>query len=140
VHDKDYGLAVSYCTSAEDWSGVGRIVDQVLKEYVTGGELPRYGDGYHGFIVALGSERFAKYASTIAPTAQQLRTQNVQQGIFAHRLLFTVRYAQYHELRSQGNLADAAQELISIFYDDLAPKSWWAVLLSDAVELLQNGT
>ncbi|KAF8713566.1 hypothetical protein AX14_012920 [Amanita brunnescens Koide BX004] len=121
VQYKDYGLAVSYCTSAEDWSGVGRIVDQVLKEYITS-----------------GAEKFAKYASTIAPTAQQLRTQNVQQGIFVHRLLFAVRYAQYHELRGQGNLADAAQELISIFYDDLAPKSWWAVLLSDAIELLQN--
>ncbi|KAF8343506.1 Nup85 nucleoporin-domain-containing protein [Amanita rubescens] len=112
VQDKDYGLAVSYCTSAEDWSGLGRIVDQVLKEYVTN-----------------GTEKFAKYASTIAPTVQQLRTQN---------LLFAVRYAQFHEFLNQGNLADAAQELISIFYDDLAPKSWWAVLLNDAIELLSN--
>ncbi len=87
----------------------------------------------------LGTEKFAKYASTIAPTVQQLRTQNVQQGIFVHRLLFAVRYAQFHEFRSQGNLADAAQELVSIFYDDLAPKSWWAVLLNDSIELLQNG-
>lgn len=87
-----------------------------------------------------GTEKFAKYASTIAPTVQQLRTQNVQQGIFVHRLLFAVRYAQFHEFQSQGNVADAAQELVSIFYDDLAPKSWWAVLLNDAIELLQNGT
>ncbi|KAK2465707.1 hypothetical protein APHAL10511_002251 [Amanita phalloides] len=121
VQDKDYGLAVSYCTSAEDWSGLGRIVEQVLKEYVIS-----------------GPEKFAKYASTIAPTVRQLRTQNVQQGICVHRLLFAVRYAQFHEHRRQGNLVDAAQELVSIFFDDLAPKSWWAVLLNDAIELLQG--
>lgn len=37
VSDKDYGLAVSYCISAEDWRGLGRIVDRVLDEYITSG-------------------------------------------------------------------------------------------------------
>ena len=34
VREKKYGLAVSYCTSAEDWPGLGRIVDLVLDEYI----------------------------------------------------------------------------------------------------------
>lgn len=91
------------------------------------------------FIAISGPENFAKHTSTIAPTVQQLRTQSSPQGVFLHRLLFVVRYAQFHELRKQGRSHDAALELVSMFYDDLAPKQWWAVLLSDAIELLQNG-
>ncbi|KAF8996075.1 hypothetical protein BDZ89DRAFT_1259521 [Hymenopellis radicata] len=34
VNDQDYGLAVSYCMSAEDWPGLGRLVDRVLDEYL----------------------------------------------------------------------------------------------------------
>jgi nuclear pore complex protein Nup85 len=37
VEDKDFGLAVSYCASAEDWPGLGRVVDRVLEEYITNG-------------------------------------------------------------------------------------------------------
>jgi len=37
VSNKDYGLAISYCLSAEDWRGVGRVVDSVLDEYVING-------------------------------------------------------------------------------------------------------
>ncbi|KAF8637523.1 hypothetical protein AX17_002767 [Amanita inopinata Kibby_2008] len=121
VQDKGYGLAVSYCTSAEDWSGLGHIVDQILEEYVES-----------------GPEQFSRYALTVAPTVQQLRTQDTFQGVFVHRLLFAVRYAHFHELRREERYQNAATELVSIFYDDLAPKCWWAVLLSDSVELLQN--
>ncbi|KAM6496834.1 Nucleoporin Nup85-like protein [Amanita muscaria] len=122
VQDKHYGLAVSYCISAEDWSGLGRIVNQVLEEYVTS-----------------GPESFAKHTSTIASTVQQLQAQESHlHGVLAHRLLFAVRYAQFHELRKQGHDHEAALELISMFYDDLAPKQWWAVLLSDGIEFFQN--
>jgi hypothetical protein len=38
VNEKDYGLAVSYCTSAEDWPGLGRVVDRVLEEYIISGK------------------------------------------------------------------------------------------------------
>jgi len=37
VREKDYGLAVSYCTSAEDWRGLGGVVDRVLEEYIISG-------------------------------------------------------------------------------------------------------
>lgn len=38
VREKDYGLAVSYCSSAEDWQGLGRVVDRVLDEYILSGK------------------------------------------------------------------------------------------------------
>ena len=37
MEDKEFGLAVSYCASAEDWPGLGRVVDRVLEEYITNG-------------------------------------------------------------------------------------------------------
>lgn len=38
VQEKEYGLALSYCTSAEDWPGLGRVIDRVLDEYIDGGK------------------------------------------------------------------------------------------------------
>ena len=38
IREKEYGLAISYCTSAEDWAGLGRVVDLVLEEYIAQGK------------------------------------------------------------------------------------------------------
>lgn len=37
VQKKEYGLALSYCSSAEDWPGLGRVVDRILQEYIYAG-------------------------------------------------------------------------------------------------------
>jgi nuclear pore complex protein Nup85 len=34
---REYGLAVSYATSAENWTWLGRIVDSILAEYIEHG-------------------------------------------------------------------------------------------------------
>ena len=39
LNEKEYGLAVAYSASAEDWSGLGRIVDCVLDAYLKEGAL-----------------------------------------------------------------------------------------------------
>ncbi|KAJ7066584.1 nucleoporin Nup85-like protein [Mycena amicta] len=122
VREKDYGLAVSYCCSAEDWQGLGRVIDRLLDEYVVSG--PTY---------------FAQYASDIAPSLQSLGSQNLSsQGVFIHRLMFAVRYSNFQQLRTkQDQLQNAASDLVAMFRDDVAPKLWWAVILCDAVDLLQ---
>ncbi|KAH9479690.1 Nuclear pore complex protein Nup85 [Psilocybe cubensis] len=120
VSEKDYGLAVSYCTSAEDWRGLARIVDRVLDEYITSG--PR---------------KFTQYALAIAPSVQELRLQSAIQGVFVHRLIFAVRYARFHELVDKQEYEDAAADLLAIFIEDVAPTSWWAVVLCDATKLLR---
>ncbi len=51
--------------------------------------------------------------------------------------MFAVRFAEYHQRRINSELQDAAFDLITMLRDDIAPKSWWAVVLSDAVDLLQ---
>lgn len=40
VQKKEYGLALSYCSSAEDWPGLGRVVDRILQEYIHTGSAP----------------------------------------------------------------------------------------------------
>lgn len=38
----------------------------------------------------------------------------------------------------QQDVEEAALDLVNMLQDDIAPKSWWAVLLCDAVTLLQS--
>ncbi|KAG1817067.1 Nup85 nucleoporin-domain-containing protein [Suillus subaureus] len=121
VQEKEYGLALSYSSSAEDWPGLGRVVDRVLQEYITA-----------------GPEQFTRYVAGIAPSLQALQMQSGAQGIFIHRLMFAVRYAEFHQRLSNQDLQDAAWDLVSMFHDGLTPKSWWAVLLCDSQQLLQH--
>ncbi|KAG5654215.1 hypothetical protein H0H81_006249, partial [Sphagnurus paluster] len=109
IREKDYGLAVAYCISAEDWPGLGGVVDRVLEEYISN-----------------------------APSVQELRNRPLHRGVFTHRLQFAVRYGHFHRLLEEHELYDAASDLIAMFHDDLAPKSWWAILLCDSVPLLQH--
>ena len=37
MREREYGLAVSYCVSAEDWTGLGRVVNCMLDVYITQG-------------------------------------------------------------------------------------------------------
>ncbi|KAG6841451.1 hypothetical protein C0991_010876 [Blastosporella zonata] len=121
VSRKEYGLSAAYCISAEDWPGLGRVVERVLEEYILS-----------------GPSDFANYAAAIAPSIQELHNRPIHQGIFAHRLLFAVRYAHFHQLVEMHELQDAAADLVAIFREDLAPRAWWAVLLSDSIQLLQE--
>ncbi|KAF8998522.1 nucleoporin Nup85-like protein [Cyathus striatus] len=123
MQDKAYGLAISYCASAEDWPGLGRIVDRVLDEYIISGPYT-----------------FTQYASAIAPSIPDLRTRAAAQGIFFHRLIFAVQYARFHELLQNNNYEEAAANLAAIFEEDIAPESWWALVLCDALPLLSAST
>ncbi|KAG6332234.1 hypothetical protein ID866_6855 [Astraeus odoratus] len=120
VQHKEYGLAISYCSSAEDWPGLGRVVDRVLQEYIRA-----------------GPEQYTKFVSGIAPSLQALRVNAAAHGVFVHRLMFAVRYAEFHQRLLNEELQDAAWDLVSMFQEDIAPKSWWSVLLCDAMDLLE---
>lgn len=53
--------------------------------------------------------------------------------------MFAVRYAEFHQRLLVRDLQNAASDLVSMFQDDIAPKSWWPVLLYDSMQLLQYG-
>ncbi|KAI0294307.1 Nup85 nucleoporin-domain-containing protein [Multifurca ochricompacta] len=118
---REYGLAVSYTTSAENWTWLGRIVDAILAEYIK-----------HG------PEVFARSVAAVAPSLQELRAHPGADGVFTHRLMFAVRYAEFHQRRLSGDLQEAALDILTMFNEDLAPKMWWGVLLCDAVELVRH--
>jgi len=124
MNERQYGLAISYYTSAEDWPGLGRVIDQVLNEYI-----------------AQGPAKFTSLVAEIAPSLQTLRSaadtsDYPMHGIFLHRLMFIVKYAEFHQRKMSNDLVEAAADLISMFEDDIAPTSWWGVLLQDSVEFL----
>ena len=90
----------------------------------------------------LGPVSFASMIANIAPTLQSLRSQagDDLNGVFIHRLRFAVRSAEFHQRKLTGELEDAALDVIEIFQEEIAPSSWWAVILCDALDLLQNST
>jgi nuclear pore complex protein Nup85 len=139
VQKKDYGLAVSYCISAEDWVGLGQVVDRVLDEYIINGlcylKIFRFAANMLNFE---GPQIFSQYAVAIAPSAQKLRTPKGH-GLSVHRLVFAVQYAHLHELFERHEYQEAANRIVSIFSQDVVPKSWWAIVLCDAVQLLEYG-
>ncbi|KAJ4479675.1 nucleoporin Nup85-like protein [Lentinula edodes] len=122
VRSRDYGMAVTYSTSAEDWTGLGRVIDAVLDEYIQNGPVV-----------------FAGYASNIAPSMDEIQSSSRTHQIFAHRLMFTVRYSQMHKMRLERDYPNAALDLLGLLRDEIAPRSWWPILLCDAVEFLQYG-
>ena len=88
---------------------------------------------------SLGPAQFARYVADVAPSLQALRMQPESPGVFIHRLMFAVRYAEFQRRRMDQELQEAAQDLVAMFHEDIAPKSWWGILLCDAVDLLQGG-
>lgn len=84
--------------------------------------------------------KFAEMVADIAPSLQQLEVQSGPSGIFVHRLVFAVRYAEFHQRRMNNDIQGAALDLIALFTQDLVPKSWWAVVLCDSIDFLQFST
>ncbi|KZT72019.1 hypothetical protein DAEQUDRAFT_723669 [Daedalea quercina L-15889] len=122
MKEREYGLAISYYVSAEDWTGLGHVVDRMLDVYI-----------------AHGPRQYAQSVAKIAPSLRTLRSESKANGVFIYRLMFAVRFAEFHHRRLNGDLQEAAFDIISMMREEIAPKSWWAVLLWDVVELLQNG-
>lgn len=142
---KDYGLAVAYCASAEDWAGLGRVVDYVLEEYVTSGISPLFlfspvaRPDLHLLVLPTGAQHFISQASAISGTMQELYTKGPSHWVFYHRFMFVSRYAQLHESLASNDLTAAAKTVVSIIRDELVPRAWGPIVLSDAIPLIRFG-
>lgn len=53
--------------------------------------------------------------------------------------MFVIRFAEFHQRRASGDGQGAAMDVVAMFREDIVPQAWWAVLLCDAAELLQDG-
>ena len=79
--------------------------------------------------------------SKIEPSLEALRKQpsSTANGVFIYRLMFAVHFAEFHKQRLSGHLHEAAKEAVTMLKEEIAPRSWWAVVLSDSVDLLLYG-
>ncbi|GJJ11510.1 hypothetical protein Clacol_005743 [Clathrus columnatus] len=112
-----YNLAISYYTSAEDWIGVSRVVDILLSRSLKG-----------------DTKEFIASVTEIAPTLRQ--PSSYSQISIRRRLTFLIKYAEFQTRWQNGDLQDAAWDLITMFREELVPKSWWGVLLKQAGDML----
>lgn len=103
---------------------------------------PRHSINFINLIInnGTGPEHFARSMVAVAPSLHELRSAYpTVNGVFIHRLTFAVRYAEFHRQRLDGDLQDAALDLVALFQEEIAPRGWWGVLLLDATELLKAG-
>lgn len=117
----DYGLAISYYLTAGEYVGIGRAANRLLDEYI-----------------ASGAQAFVEKVGQIA-SGLQLPEDLGEQAVYAHRLVFVQRYAEFRKLCIEGDLSLAAEHLIDMFNAEIVPRAWWAVLLADACDLLGTG-
>ena len=88
--------------------------------------------------LATGADAFIELARTIpADLPQPIKA---EEAIFVQRLSFAQGYAEFLRARKDNDLASAAEYLVDLFSSEIAPSSWWAVLLTDAADLLAGGT
>lgn len=91
-------------------------------------------------VMILGPLRYVSLVSDIAPLLRELKKDAGPHGVFVQRLEFAIRYAEFHQHNNLADTENAASALMSIFEENLSPRSWWAVLLNDAIPLLQDGS
>ena len=140
VQQKECGLAISYCVSAEDWPRLGNVVDCVLQEYVHAGELSTHSQCHNLKLNGNSRSRAVhKVCIQYCPIAAGIACKLC--GTWCLHLLIDVCCVEHgvHQRLFDWGLQDAAWDLISMFQEDMALKSWWVVLLCNAVELLQYG-
>lgn len=78
--------------------------------------------------------------ASVSEVAPSLQYHSYGQSIFQRRLYFLVRYAEFHTHLSQGDIQEAAWDVVSMFRDEIVPKPWWGTLLKQAgALLLQDG-
>lgn len=90
-------------------------------------------------LMNIGPSRFVALVSDVAPLLRELKNDAGPHAVFVQRLEFAIRYAEFHQHDLKGDMENAGSALMSIFEESLSPSSWLAVLLNDAIPLLQDG-
>lgn len=132
---------------ARDGRGVGEIADLLLQVYITKGArhplllLPdRIVEGK-----ITGADEFLSQVATIPRALLPLSSRSADENerdlagdMFASRLQFIARYAEFHEMFARGERKDAARFLVVMLSARVVPKWWWGVVLLDAGGMLDG--
>ncbi|EPQ31250.1 uncharacterized protein PFL1_01435 [Pseudozyma flocculosa PF-1] len=129
TQERRYGVAVAYCVRAGDATQIRQISDQLLDEYVE--------RGAETFMALVDSIP----QSLLAPVGEFGGAADDEglsaRGLFSTRLAFLARYRDFHRLYAEANLRAAAQLLAELITSEAAPEAFLAVLLVDAIPLLE---
>jgi nuclear pore complex protein Nup85 len=124
---------VAYCVRAGDATQVRRIADLVLDEYVEKGAAE--------FIALVDTFPPSLLQSTSRLPSVGLHTNGTygkDRSLYSERLAFLGKYRDFHKLYSEDRLHEATAVLVSTLIENQAPERFWAVLLLDAVPLLES--
>ncbi|KAF9952220.1 Nucleoporin nup85 [Mortierella alpina] len=105
-----YGLALQHFITSKDPDQVARVVDNLMLRYLGSGNLD---------------------LEDSLDAIQGLTTQNVH-------IEFLLNYVQFHFDYKDGKIKEAGETLVSLLKTGVAPMKYWAVLMFDALPLLEN--
>ncbi|PWN52416.1 Nucleoporin, Nup85-like protein [Violaceomyces palustris] len=136
--EQRYGLAVAYCVRAGDGAQIRRISDTLLEEYIDQGaeKFVALVDSIPSSLLRPKQPGFSNGQDAV-PTNEDEPFGDLGKGFFSTRLAFLARYRDFHRLYSEGRFRAAAQLLVELVTSEAAPETFWAVLLVDAIPLLE---
>ncbi|GAA5864380.1 hypothetical protein JCM3774_002771 [Rhodotorula dairenensis] len=146
VDRKRYGEAVAYAVRAGDGTKVARIAELIGEEYVVSGQ-----EAFVKHVDSLPTS-LLRPSDTDEPSTPTSPTTSGGLASLAHlpsltsdalrphlsRLSFLARYRDFLALYAAGARREAAQLLVLLLTSGVAPHKWWAVMLLDAVPLLET--
>ncbi|XP_033630190.1 nuclear pore complex protein Nup85-like [Asterias rubens] len=103
------GSALSWCIRSKDAAFATFLSDRFLSEYSAGGGFSNL-----DLIDNLGAAM-----------------------LLSDRLTFLGKYREFHKLYEHGEFQEAASLILSLLTAKLAPKSFWLILLTDVLPLLE---
>ncbi|KAJ1017822.1 hypothetical protein NDA16_005138 [Ustilago loliicola] len=133
-----YGVAIAYCVRASDTVLIRTIADHILGEYVTKG-AQAFNEIVDSFPSSLISPADGFDLNGDEMTDEQnLVLSKHARGFFSKRLAFLARFRDFHRLYADGQWAAAAGLLVELVTTEAAPERFLAVLLVDAIPLLED--
>ncbi|KAG0658580.1 hypothetical protein C6P46_005700 [Rhodotorula mucilaginosa] len=151
VERKRYGEAVAYAVRAGDGTKVARIAEMIGEEYVVSGQeaFVKHVDSLPTSLLRpsssdLNEPSAASPSSSPSPTNGLVPLSRLpsltSDALRPHlsRLAFLARYRDFLALYAAGARREAAELLVLLLTSGVAPKKWWAVMLLDAVPLLET--
>ncbi|KAG4084731.1 Nucleoporin, Nup85-like protein [Neocallimastix lanati (nom. inval.)] len=106
----NYGEAIKHYMEINDSYRISLVCDKLISQYLEKGDLSQL-----DFINAID-----------------------QKTLYNSKINFLARYKEFHELYREKQYKKAGSLLIQLLTSEIAPKSFWSIILVDAIPLLES--
>ncbi|OUM64741.1 hypothetical protein PIROE2DRAFT_34865, partial [Piromyces sp. E2] len=106
----NYGEAIKHYMEIDDSYRISSICNELILQYIEKGDLSQL-----NFIDSIN-----------------------QKSLYNTKINFLARYKQFHELYKEKQYKKAGSLLIQLLTSEIAPKTFWCIILIDAVPLLES--